>query len=90
MLLTPKEYADLLMRLADKGKIKPDFYSNGGVVEELEHKFAHLLGKEAAVFMPTGTLANHIAIRRLAENNRRVIVPDKVIYTTIPAIALRY
>ena len=77
LLLTPKEYADLLMRLADEDKIKPDFYSNGGVVEELENKFAHLLGKEAAVFMPTGTLANHIAIRRLAGNSRRVIVQEQ-------------
>lgn len=77
LLLTPKEYADLLMKLADEGKIKPDFYSNGGVVEELENKFAQLLGKESAVFMPTGTLANHIAVRRLAGNNRRVIVQEQ-------------
>jgi len=75
--LTPKEYAALLMKLADEGKIKPDFYSNGGVVEELEHKFAQLLGKESAVFMPTGTLANHLAIRQLSGNNRRVIVQEQ-------------
>jgi threonine aldolase len=36
MPLSPHEYADLLMRLADEGKIKPDYYSNGGVIEELE------------------------------------------------------
>ena len=54
------------MKLADEGKIKPDNYSNGGVVEDLENKFAKLLGKESAMFMPTGTLANHIAARQLA------------------------
>ena len=27
--LTPKEYGELLMKLADEGKIKRDFYSNG-------------------------------------------------------------
>ncbi len=75
--LSPKEYAGLLMKLADEGKIKADNYSNGGVVEELENKFATLLGKESAVFMPTGTLANHIALRRLADNNRRVIVQEQ-------------
>jgi threonine aldolase len=73
--LSAPEYANLLMQLADEGKIKPDYYSNGGVVKELEHKMANWLGKESAVFMPTGTLANHIAVRRLAGNSRRVLVP---------------
>jgi threonine aldolase len=77
LLLTPKEYASLLMKLADEGKIKPDYYSNGGVVEEMEATFAKLLGKESAVFMPTGTLANHIAVRHLANSNRRVIVQEQ-------------
>lgn len=75
--LSPQEYASLLMKLADEGRIKPDYYSNGGIVEELENKFAGLLGKEAAIFMPTGTLANHIAVRHLANNNRRVLVQEQ-------------
>jgi len=75
--LSPKEYAELLMKLADESKIKPDYYSNGGVVEELEAKFASLMGKEAAIFMPTGTLANHIAIRHLAQTDRRVILQEQ-------------
>ena len=75
--LSPLEYSHLLMRLADEGKIKADMYSNGGIVEELENKFAKLLGKESAVFMPTGTLANHIAIRKLAGNNKRVFVQSE-------------
>ncbi|MFN8349134.1 MAG: beta-eliminating lyase-related protein [Spirosomataceae bacterium] len=75
--LSPKEYAELLMKLADEGKIKADYYSNGGVVEEMEAVFAKLFGKESAVFMPTGTLANHIAVRRLAGENRRVIVQEQ-------------
>lgn len=76
-VLSPKEYADLLVKLVDEGKVKIDNYSKGGVVEELENKFAALLGKESAVFMPTGTLANHIAVRRLANNDRRVIVQEQ-------------
>ena len=74
---TPQEYANLLMKLADEGKIKADYYSNGGIVEELENKFAKLFGKESAVFMPTGTLANHIAVRHLANTNRRVLVQEQ-------------
>jgi threonine aldolase len=74
---SPSAYAAMLMQMADEGKIKTDNYSNGGVVEALENKFANLLGKESAVFMPTGTLANHIAIRKLADNHRRVIVQEQ-------------
>ena len=51
-----------------------DDYSRGGVVEQLETRVAALLGKEAAVWLPTGTLANHLAVRLLAGNRRRVLV----------------
>lgn len=72
--MTPLEYSHMLFKLSEQGEIKPDNYSNGGIVEELEQKFARLLGKESAVFMPTGTLANHIAIRKLADHRKKVIV----------------
>ena len=39
-------------------------------------QWATLLGKETAVFMPSGTLANHLALRALAGARRRVIVPE--------------
>jgi threonine aldolase len=71
--LTAAQYARLLGQLADEG-IATDSYSIGGVVEELETSFARLLGKERAVFMPTGTLANHLAVRTLAAGRGRVVV----------------
>jgi threonine aldolase len=72
--LNPVDYARLLARLADEGKIKPDSYSNEGAVAELEAAFAAELGKERAVFLPTGTLANHLAVRLLAGNDRKVLI----------------
>ena len=54
----------------------PDAYSLGGVVEALEEQFARILGKERAIFMPTGTLANHMAVRALAGGPSRVIVQE--------------
>lgn len=72
--LSPLEHAHLLHHVAASRPLHADVYSNGGVVEELEHTFARWLGKESAVFMPTGTLANHIALRELAGGQRRVIV----------------
>lgn len=72
--LTPAQYGRLLARLVDEKGIAPDNYSLGGVVEELEAEFARALGKERAVFMPTGTLANQLAVRALAGGASRGVV----------------
>jgi threonine aldolase len=71
---TTQEYAALLAKLAGSGAVARDDYSRGGNVEELETRMAALLGKEAAVWLPTGTLANHLAVRLLAGDRRRVLV----------------
>jgi threonine aldolase len=60
--LSPAAYGRLLAEIAETRGIDPDNYSREGVVAELEARMAALLGKEAAVFLPTGTLANHLAI----------------------------
>jgi threonine aldolase len=39
-----------------------------------EGSFARLLGKERAIFLATGTLANHLAVRTLAGADRRILV----------------
>ena len=72
--LDPAEYATLLRDVATKSDFAADYYSNGGAIEALEQKFATLLGKQAAIFLPTGTLANHLAVRKLAGDDRRVLV----------------
>lgn len=72
--LDPGEYATLLRDVAMTRSFAADYYSNGGAIAELEGKFAQLLGKEAAIFLPTGTLANHLAVRKLAGDDRRVLV----------------
>jgi threonine aldolase len=75
--LTPTQYAGLLNRLLEAANFAPDSYSLGGIVEELEHECARVLGKERAIFMPTGTLANHMAVRALAGGSSRVIVQEE-------------
>ena len=75
--LTPPQYSRLLTRLADETGLSEDAYSLGGVVEQLEAQFARVLGKEQAIFMPTGTLANHMAVRALAGGPSRVIVQSE-------------
>src|SRR5258708_20748530 len=75
--LSPAGYAGLLGEIAETRGIAPDDYSLGGVVAELEARMAVLLGKEAAIFLPTGTLANHLAVRLLAQRGRRVLVQQE-------------
>src|SRR5262249_39932351 len=72
---TPAEYASLLQKLSET--IEPDEYSIGGVVAKLERSVAADLGKEIAVWLSTGTLANHLAVRLLAGDQRRVLVQQE-------------
>ncbi|MGE5672671.1 MAG: threonine aldolase family protein [Mycobacterium leprae] len=45
------------------GSTPSDMYGKGAVIEEFQAKMARLLGKEAAVFFPSGTMAQQIALR---------------------------
>lgn len=75
--LSPDGYARLLTRLLDERSLSPDSYSIGGVIDELEAAFAKVLGKERAVFMPTGTLANQLAVRALAGTASRAVLQEE-------------
>jgi len=75
--LTPLEYSRLLARLVEEKNIQADSYSLGGVIEKLESRFAAILGKEQPAFLPTGTLANHLAVRLLAGPKRRVLAQEQ-------------
>jgi threonine aldolase len=74
--LSPQGYAALLADLVRKTEVAEDSYLLGGEVEGFERHWATLLGKETAVFMPSGTLANQLALRALAGSRRRVIVQE--------------
>lgn len=74
--LRPTEYARLLSRLTADAGPEADRYLLGGAIAQFEQRWAALLGKEAASFMPSGTLANQLALRALAGERRRVVVPE--------------
>ncbi|HEX2845975.1 MAG TPA: aminotransferase class I/II-fold pyridoxal phosphate-dependent enzyme [Chitinophagaceae bacterium] len=69
-------YLEQLQAASAKQLIKADRYGIGGAVEELEKKFAVITGKEKAIYMPTGTLANQLAIAVLSGENTKVFVQD--------------
>jgi threonine aldolase len=51
-----------------------DYYGIGGVVEDLEAEVARLLGKEAALFFPTGTMAQQATLRVHADRRASTAV----------------
>lgn len=71
---TPSEYSQLLAKLTQGDRVEPDNFSRGGIVEKLEQRMAEILRKETAVWLPTGTLANHLAVRPLSGTKRRALV----------------
>jgi threonine aldolase len=50
--------------------VQADIYGDGGVVTELETHIAELLGKPAAVFLPSGTMAQAATLRVHADRRR--------------------
>ncbi|HET6766011.1 MAG TPA: aminotransferase class I/II-fold pyridoxal phosphate-dependent enzyme [Chitinophagaceae bacterium] len=69
-------YLDQLQMANRKQPLKVDRYGSGGAVEELEKKFEIITGKEKAIYMPSGTMANQFAIAALSGENTKVFVQD--------------
>lgn len=65
--MTAKE---IIAQLADfiPDELEKDRYGSGDAIESLEKEVADLLGKPAAVFMPSGTMAQQIALRIHSES----------------------
>lgn len=75
-MFEPAEYLAELQKAYAATDITRDRYGSGGVVEVLEKKFTALTGKERSVFMPSGTMANQLAIAVLSGDNTKVFVQD--------------
>ena len=72
----PGDYLNELQKANAATKIVRDRYGSGGVIEALEKKFTALTGKEKSIYMPTGTMANQLAIAALSGENTKVFVQD--------------
>lgn len=76
----PRTAADQLRRLneiAATTGFEEDDFSRGGSVARLEETMAERLGRERAIFTPTGTLANHLAMRRHCGTGGRAVVQEQ-------------
>ncbi|MEO6807435.1 MAG: beta-eliminating lyase-related protein [Edaphobacter sp.] len=74
VVMTDVERVQELGRLMGKYDKPGDVYLANGSVAELERKMAAMLGKEDAAFLPTGTLANNLAVRVLCGDHRHALV----------------
>lgn len=75
-MFEPADYITELQKANAATAIVRDRYGAGGVVEALEKKFVEITGKEKAIFMPSGTMSNQLAIAVLSGENTKVFVQD--------------
>jgi threonine aldolase len=58
-----------------KASVGDDCYGEDPTVLKLEAHCAELFGKQSALFMPSGTMSNQVALRALTQPGDEVIVP---------------
>ncbi|MCE7995340.1 MAG: threonine aldolase [Roseivirga sp.] len=74
--LDPERYIKKLLKVNATANIQPDFYGLGGTTQRLEREFAKITGKEKAIYLPSGTMANQLAIRLLNDGRTKAMVPE--------------
>jgi threonine aldolase len=60
-----------------EAEVGDDVYAEDPTVNRLEERAAAIAGKEAALFVPTGTMGNTIAIKLLTEHGQEVICDSR-------------
>jgi len=66
-----------MRRAMADAEVGDDEYGEDPTVNRLQSLAASLLGKEAALYVPSGTMANQLAIRVLAEAGTEVLCPER-------------
>jgi threonine aldolase len=75
-MFEPEEYLQELSQAYATTKFEKDRYGEGGVVQALEARFAAITGKEKAIFMPSGTMANQLALSVLSGEKAKIFVQE--------------
>src|ERR1041384_4905657 len=65
-----------MRRAMAEAPVGDDQYGEDPSVNRLQHRIAALLGKEAALFVPSGTMSNQIALKLLTRPGDEVLVAD--------------
>ena len=60
-----------------EAEVGDDVYAEDPTVNKLEARAAEITGKESAIFVPSGTMGNTIAIKLLTEHGEEVICESR-------------
>ena len=66
-----------MRRAMMEAEVGDDVYGEDPTVNHLERRAAEVSGKEAALFVPTGTMGNTIAVKLLTEHGQEVIADSR-------------
>jgi threonine aldolase len=66
-----------MRRAMADAQVGDDVYREDPTINRLQEKLAGLLGKEAALFVPSGTMGNQLCLRTLTRPGDEVIVHEK-------------
>jgi len=66
-----------MRRAMAEADVGDDVYGEDPTVNRLERRAAEIVGKEAALFVPTGTMGNTIALKLLTEHGQEVIADSR-------------
>ena len=66
-----------MRRAMAEAEVGDDVYGEDPTVNRLEQRAAGITGKEAALFVPTGTMGNTIAVKLLTEHGQEVICDSR-------------
>ncbi|QSG05228.1 threonine aldolase family protein [Halapricum desulfuricans] len=69
--------SDEMREAAAGAAVGDDVYGEDPTVNELEARAAELLGKEAALYVPSGTMGNQIAVRAHTERGQEVLLEEE-------------
>lgn len=73
----PDDFIAQLQAIQAKDPIERDSYAADGTMKKLLDKCLNITGKEAAIYMPSGTLANQLAISVLGKSVTKAFVQEK-------------
>ncbi len=66
-----------MRRAMAQARVGDDVFGDDPSVNRLQEMAAELVGKEAAIFLPSGTMANQVALRCHTEPGDRVLLEEK-------------
>src|SRR6201992_2591651 len=66
-----------MRRAMAEAEVGDDVYGEDPTVNRLEERAAQIFGREAAIFVPTGTMGNQIAIRSHTQPGQEIICEER-------------